>query len=102
MAKKRKLPPKPVFGSIEKNKVIRAVNDMKPNPLPDLPEAVRFYESVMKNRKEMEAAHPGIPCIFDLVEPDEYEDAMMDGIMPDGWYEQMLKDCNITPKGNRQ
>lgn len=89
MEKKRKLPPKPTFGSIEMNKVIRAVNDKRPNPLPDIPEAVAFYNSVKKNREEMEAAHPEVPCIFSLVEPDEYEEGLMMGLLPDDFYKNL-------------
>lgn len=77
MAKKKKtvLPPKPEFGSIEKNKIIRAVNMNEPNPCTDTKEAIKFYNGVKKEKDE----NPG--RYFSYVEPDWYEEKVLGGLL---------------------
>lgn len=69
MAKKaaNPAPEKPALGSIEMNKIIRAVNNNKPNPCTENDQQIRFYDNV-KSEKEKTGAY------FSLVEPDAYED----------------------------
>ena len=96
---KRKLPPRPDCGSIEVNMMIRALNEGKTeNPCPGSPERDRWWNNLVKNRKEVEEMqrrrgdkHPEI-VIFEYMEPDYYEECLMEAAapMPSGWLEEML------------
>lgn len=76
MAKKKKaaLPAKPDCGSIEMNKIIRAVNEGKENPCTDNQECIDFYSKVLEEKQRTGA-------YFSLVEPDYYEDALYDSLI---------------------
>lgn len=84
MAKKKKikLPPKPAFGSIEENKIIRAVNAGKENPVTDTKEAVAFYNDLIREKEECKKQYGEAPY-FALSEPDEYEEALLMSLVPD-------------------
>ena len=65
------------MSSIEKNRIIRAVNERKDNPFPEREECRKFYDSLEDEKARMEAQY-GQLLIFSLVEPDEEEmDALM-------------------------
>lgn len=89
MARKKKsnLPPKPECGSIEINKMIRALNDGKDNPCAGSKECDAFWKSLCK-QKERDIAfakangHPPV-IVYSLMEPDEYEEALLMGMLPD-------------------
>lgn len=80
--KKTNLSPKPAFGSIEQNKIIRAINEGKENPVTDTKEAIRFYEDVMREKEFCKKKYGEAP-VFACVEPDEYEEALLMQIVPD-------------------
>lgn len=75
--KKNTLPPRPALCSIDMNRIIRAVNDDKPNPCTENEEQIAFYNAVMDEKRRK----PGI--YFDLVESDYYEDCFLDSLIPD-------------------
>lgn len=68
--KKIELPEKPAFGSIEMNKIIRAVNEGKENPCTDNEECIKFYNNVYDEKQRTGA-------YFSLVEPDYYEEKLL-------------------------
>lgn len=71
MAKKKiELPEKPAFGSIEMNKIIRAINAGQENPYTDNQECINFYNNVLEEKKRTGA-------YFSLVEPDYYEEKLL-------------------------
>jgi len=74
------LPPKPECGSIEQNKIIRAINDGKPNPCTENDECVTCYNEILKEKQEYEQ-QTGKKMYFDLVEPDYYEDAIQESMI---------------------
>lgn len=72
--KKAALPEKPTLGSIEMNKIIRAVNDGVENPCTDNQECIDFYRSVYEEKQRTGA-------YFSLVEPDYYEEALLNTLI---------------------
>ena len=70
------------ISSIDKNKIIRAVNAKQDNPFPEREECQRFYDSLIREKTEMEAKY-GQPLIFSLVEPDEEEEEKLMALLPD-------------------
>lgn len=73
------------ISSIDKNKIIRAVNAGQENPFPDGAERERFYNELVSEKTKLDAMHPELPLVFALVEPDEEEEALLDALMPDGF-----------------
>ena len=76
MATKRpKLPPRSNCGSIEKNKILRAINANQPNPCTENEECIYYYNKVKEQKNKEPEAY------FSLLEPDDYEDALMDSMI---------------------
>jgi hypothetical protein len=71
------------INSIDKNKIIRAVNAGTENPFPKREECKKFYDSLMKTKRELDAEHPDMPLVYALVDPDESEEEMLMGLLPD-------------------
>ena len=69
------------MNSIEKNRIIRAVNAHEENPFPQREECRTFYERLLDEKARMEAQY-GQPLIFSLVEPDEEEMEALMKLLP--------------------
>ena len=79
----------PEWGSYDTNRIIRAINAGKKNPIPEKKGSQEVYDEILAEKKMLEKKYPDQPCIFSLVEPDLEEEAMMDALMPDGWEDEI-------------
>lgn len=69
--KKKELPPKPPCGSIESNKMIRAINEGKPNPCTENQECIDEWNRMMLYKKMQPDVY------FSCVDPDYYEECLL-------------------------
>ena len=79
----------PELGSYYINQIIRAVNAGKPNPYPKKKGSREWYESILENKRELEEKYPGQPVIFSLMEPDLEEEAIIEGMYPPGFEDEI-------------
>ena len=66
----------PECGSIEKNKMIRAINAGKENPCKDNKECIEYWNELQKEINEY------LGVYFSLVEPDDYEEQLLRSLIP--------------------